>query len=62
MDLVDTFVNLLDVFVDGHWILSLTDDFKQVIVREEEETREFELLPVQEVIQLLCNFVDCDVA
>jgi hypothetical protein len=52
---VDTFENFLNVFVDRLWVLGLTNDLKQVIIREEIESGELSSLSFQELIQVLLN-------
>ena len=54
-DAVDTFVNLLNVLVDGRRVLSLTDHLEQILVGEEVETREIDTLGGEKIIKFLLN-------
>jgi len=47
---VYTLENLLDVLVDGCWVFGLTNNFKQIIIRQEVETREVTTLGLQELL------------
>jgi hypothetical protein len=52
---VNTFENLFDVFVDGEWILALTDDFKQIFIGNEVESGEDTSLAFQEGTQFFLD-------
>ena len=54
-NLIDTLVDLLDVLVDGDWVQSLADDFEQIFIRQEIETREVSPLGRKQVIELLLD-------
>ena len=54
-NLIDTLIDLLDVLVDGDWVQSLADDFEQIFIRQEIETREVSPLGRKQVIELLLD-------
>lgn len=58
---VSTFEDLLNVLLDRFGILSLTNNFQEIIVREEVESGEESSLTLQELIQVLLNVLELSV-
>ena len=55
LDLVDTFVDLLDMLVDSNGVLGLANNLEQIFVRKEVESWEHTTLGGKKIIQLLLD-------
>jgi len=61
LNLVDTFIDLLNMLIDGNRVLGLTNDFQKIFVGKEEESWEHSSLGSQQIVQLLLHDFKLDV-